>query len=113
VIYRYRGCERDWRMTILTDVGCLNVGGILAGRIGPVVTAEAPVGDVVMIEEGRGPAIGGVAVVAVIAAGDVIHALAFSHGAVVAAAASTEYLQMVDSGDWCENYNVVAVLADI
>ena len=50
------GRERDRVMAVLADVGCLNVGRILAGSVCTVMAARTITGDVYVIEVGRNPA---------------------------------------------------------
>ena len=68
---QYR-CPVRGAVTVLACRGGLNVGSMLAGGGGAIVTAAAITGHGVVIECCRGPGIGGVAVITGGAAGDVI-----------------------------------------
>jgi len=48
--------KRDRVMTVLTDIGRLNMRRILAGRVGTVVATRAIARDVDVVEVGRYPA---------------------------------------------------------
>ena len=75
------------------------------------MTARAVAGHIAVIERGRQPAIGGVAVIAVVVTGDVVDRLARGRAAVVAAEAGPEHISMVDP-DYRDPARVaVAVLA--
>ena len=76
--------ERHVVVAILADNAGLDMRRILAGGVRAVVAAEAVIHDIRVIEIGRYPAHGCMAVVAVIAAIDVCRALALSNCAVVA-----------------------------
>lgn len=79
-------------MAILTYISRLNVGGVFASGIDIVVATETTAGDVIVIEKGRNPARGGVAVVAVVAASDVVGVLACRNRTVMAGTAGAEDL---------------------
>ena len=67
VIHCIGGSPGDAVMTVLTDVGGLNMRRALANRLDAVVTAHAVPGDIRVIKVGRDPANGSVAVVAPVA----------------------------------------------
>jgi len=100
-------------MAVLTDVRCLHVSRILAGRVRTVMAAHTVPGDVDVIEIRRQPADGAVAVIAVIAAGNMVLAFAGGDVAVVAGPATTEDLGMVDDHDRRKHVRVMAVFAHI
>lgn len=77
------------------------------------MAAHAAARDVVVIEVGGDPGVRRVAVIAGIAAHDVIRGLACGHDVVVAARARTEHLRVVDSRDGCERRRRVTVLANV
>jgi hypothetical protein len=106
---RYPG---DDTMTVLADVGRLNVRKVLAGRIGTVVTARTITSDIDMVKIRRGPGSGYVTVITGVAAGDVCGCLAGCRIAVVTGAASTNYLDVVDSYCWRPKIHAVAVLTN-
>ena len=85
----------------------------LAGCADPVVTALAVTRNPNVIEDGRNPRRGGVAVVAGVTAGDVGRVLADGHGAVMTRAAGTQHLGVINKVRRLPQGGVVAVLADI
>jgi len=79
------GCEQHHIVAILTDIGGLHVGWIFADSLNTVMAAKAITHDVVMIEVGGNPAVGGMAVVTTVATGNVIDTFAFGNRTVMAA----------------------------
>ena len=73
------------------------MGRVLAGRVGAVVAADAVARDIHVIEVGREPGDGCMAVVAVVAARDVRRVLARGSVAVVTGEAGSEHLRVVDN----------------
>ena len=71
-------------MAVLAEIARIDVSGALARRLYTVMAARAVVDDIGMIEVGRYPCVGCVAVVAIIAAADVRWVLAGSNSTVVA-----------------------------
>lgn len=67
-----RRCPGRWGMATLTTRCAIDVPGRFSGSRRPVVTAGALAGDAGMVECGRGPAAGRMALVAIIGAGDVV-----------------------------------------
>lgn len=59
-------------MAVFANVSRLDMSRVLAGRFNAIVTTDAIAGDADMVEIGRQPTSGCVAVVTVIAAGDVV-----------------------------------------
>ena len=55
-------------VAIFTNVGRLDMSGMLAGCLCSIVTVEAAAGDIDMVEVSRQPANGGVAVVTIVPA---------------------------------------------
>ena len=113
VIHGVSGREQVCRVTVLADVGRLDVGRVLAGCIDAVVAVETVAGDIDMIKVGRQPGYRRMAVIAVIAAGNVCRVLAGRRYAVVAGPAGTENLCMVHSNRRHPDAGVVAILTDI
>jgi len=89
-------------MAILTDIRRLNVGKVFASGVDAVVATETTARDVVVIEEGGNPARGGVAVVAVVTASDVVGVFACRNGPVMTGSAGTQYLQMIYARHRCK-----------
>ena len=85
------------RVAILTSVGGVDVGRVLAGGIHPVVARRTVASHAGVIELGVIPRVGVVAVIAGIGAGDVIRGFAFSGGAVVAGCTGAEHGVVIDA----------------
>ena len=105
--------ERHVVVAVLTDIRRVDVRRVLARSLRPVVTADAVVGDVGVIEVGRDPRIGCVAVVAVVAARYMSGVLACGGGAVMAGETGANNLRVIDHVGRHKRHVVVAVLADI
>jgi len=102
-----------WGMAVFTNVRCKYVLRVLAGCNRTVMTADAIAGYVGVIVICGQPRNGGVAVVAVIAAGDMGRVFAGRGDTVVTRAATTEDLSVVDR-DWRHPHcRAVAVLTNI
>ena len=107
-----------WRKTdrivaVLANIGGLNMRGVLARRIGTVVTAHAIAGDIHMIEVGGRPSCGRMAVVAVDAANDMVGVLAGGDNAVMAGAASTQHGTVINGEYRGESVSRMTVLAGV
>ena len=100
-------------MAVFAEVARVDVGGRFSGRFDAVVAARAVVDDAGVIEGGRYPTIRGVAVVAVIAAGDVRRVFACRNGTVVTRAANPYDLRVVHGIGRGPLHVVVAVTANI
>jgi len=83
-------------MTILADIARVDVTGTFAGRLDAVMAAGTIIGNVGMVEVGRYPRVGGVAIVAGVAAADVRRVFAGGYGAIVARTAQADDLRVVD-----------------
>ena len=105
--------ERHDGMAVFADVAGCYMRRRLADGIDRVVTTHAVSCDIGVIEVRRQPAIGRVAVIAGIGAEDMSGVLAGGRRAVVAAAAVSQHLQMIDAHDRSEGHNGVTVFADI
>ena len=82
-------------MTVLTNIGALDVPGMLAGCSRSIMTADTVAGDATVVKSSRAPVARGMTVVALVAAGDVIWTLADRNGAIVAGEARAQYLGMI------------------
>ena len=71
VIHGVGRCPDDIVVAVFTDVGGLNVGRALAGGLDAIVTIDAVAGNVGVIEVGRYPRRGGMAVATDVTAADV------------------------------------------
>ena len=98
-------------VTILADIGGLDVGGILAREDGAVVTAETSGRDCIVSESRRYPTRSGMAGLTVIAAGDVVGTLAGGRDIVMATETSPYHFQVIDADYWYPLGIAVAGLA--
>lgn len=94
----------DWfpsrcTMTIFADVSRVDVVRPLAFGDAPVVAAETVAAKTVVVKIGGDPRCRVVAILTIIAAGDVLRRFAGCHVAVVATAATADGLKMVDAPD--------------
>ena len=83
VIHRYRRLPDNGAVTILTNVSRLDMCQSLASGLSTVVTSKAITNDVVVVEVGRCPGRGRMAVIAVVTTRYVQQVLADCNGAVV------------------------------
>ena len=86
-------------MTIFADVSRVDVVRPLAFGDAPVVAAETVAAKTVVVKIGGDPRCRVVAILTIIAAGDVLRRFAGCHVAVVATAATADRLKMVDAPD--------------
>ena len=100
-------------MTVLADIGRRDMGRVLARCVGAVVAADAVARDVHVIEIGRNPGHGRVAVVAIIAARDMSRVLAGCRVAVMTGNAGSEYLGVVYRVCGRKRHIVVAILTHV
>jgi hypothetical protein len=100
-------------MAILADIRRLDVRGTLAGRLDTVVATDAISGDADMVEIRGQPAGGRVAVVAIIAARDVVLIFAGCRHAIMAGAAGAQHLRMVNRVGRHKRIGIVTVFAHI
>ncbi len=100
-------------MAIFTDVGRQNVILIFAGRVCTVVAANAIAGDIRMIKIRRQPRHGRVAIIAVVAAGNMRWMLACRDGAVMTGCASTDDLRVIDYHNRLKERCTVAIFTDV
>lgn len=84
--------------------------GRFSGGRRPVVTAGALAGDAGMVECGRGPAAGRMALVAIIGAGDVVCGFSGGRGPVVATDAGAKDSGVVDIGNQAHGHRGVAIV---
>ncbi len=100
-------------MAVFTDIRGLNVHRAFAGSVYTVVAVHTATCDVNVIEIGRCPGDCGMTVIAVIAARNMRRALAGCSDAVMAGAATTQNLCVVDSHHRRKHIRGVAIFADI
>jgi len=100
-------------VAVLADVGRLHMQRALAGSFGAVVAAEAVVHDVDVVEVRRYPGDGGVTIIAIVTAGDVGRVFASRSNAVMAGAAGTNDLGVVNGKHGHPHIAAVAVFANV
>ena len=87
-------------VAILTNSRCLNVHRILASRVDTVMAAGAVTADIDVIEISRQPGHGRMAVVTIVAAGEMVEVLTGCRDAIVTGSTTTKYLRMIDHVGW-------------
>ena len=107
--FRHKG---DNAVTILTNVRCLDMRIVLAGRVRTVVATRTIANDIDVIEIRRDPGDRGMAIVASNAAGDVVDVFAACCNSVMARTAGTNHLCMIDQVRGSPEIDAVAVLAN-
>lgn len=112
MINRIGRCENNVVVAVFADIRGLDMGRILTNRVVTVMATGTVVHDVGVIERCRYPANGCVAIVAVIATGNVRWRFSCRNRTVVAGRAGAHYLGVVHDIDWRKKDIVVAVLAD-
>ena len=105
-------CPDDIVVAIFANIGGLDVHRILARRAVAGVTRGAAADDTGMVEVRREPCHRGMAIITVIAAGDVGGILARSDNAVMAGTTGAQHLRVVDHVCRRPQVTVVAVLTD-
>jgi len=113
VVNGKHGSKNIGVVAVLTDIGRLDVRRVLAGGFGAVVAIETAARDVYVIEVRRQPADRRVTVITISAACNVRRVLASCRDAVMAGAAGTEHLRVIDRNGWLKCGRAVAVLANI
>ena len=88
------------------------VGRLTCGR-STVMTIRTPPSDRAVVKDCTVPAIGSVAVVTIVATGNVIGRLALRHRTVVAAGAGANHSTVVDATDRAEAVGIMAILTVI
>jgi len=100
-------------VAILTNVGRIDMSGILARSLSAIVTTEAIIAYTRVVERRRQPCCGGMAIIAGVAARDMRRVLARGYGAVMAVTTGAQYLGMVDGIRRYPQHVVMAVFAHI
>ena len=113
VVHHGRRSPKIDAVTIFADRCCRNMRSVLASCIGTVVAARTIADYVCVIEIRRCPGDGCVAIVAVVAAGQMCRVFAGCSYAVMAGAATAQHLSMINAIGWRKRNRVMAVLADI
>ena len=113
VIHDIDRCPDDIVVAILADIGGVDMCQVLADGIGAVVATDTIIRDVGVVEVGRNPRRGRMAIVAGIAAGKMRRVLAGCNHAIVAGEAGTDDLGMVHGIGRYPKQVVVAVSANV
>lgn len=113
MIDRYHGRKYVGRMAVLADVCRLRMGRVFTRRVGAIVATEAITRDIYMVEIRGQPADGAVAIVAIVAAGNVVGTLAFRNPTIVAGDTRAKHLGVVHHKHREEYRCAVAVFANI
>ena len=100
-------------MAVFADVSCANMIQAFANGGGPGMTTDTAFSGRGVVKGRRSPCATGVAIVAGIRAGDMVQILAGSGDAVVAACATTQYLQVIHLRHWRPEPGAMAILTDI
>jgi hypothetical protein len=100
-------------VAVLANIRCLYVHRTLASRISTVVTTNAVVHDIGMVEVRRHPGHGRMAVIAIVAARNMSRVFANGRNAIVAGIAGAGNLRVVDNVHRHPDIGRMAVFADI
>lgn len=106
------GNEYRRAVAVLTDVRCLHVRRVLADRLCTIVTITAIGRNRAVIERGRQPARGGMAVIAGVTALNMRWLFADCDHAVMTRAATADDLRVIDGHHGCENIRRMTILAN-
>lgn len=99
VIDPFNRCPTSWGMTRLATVAGAGMSLVLALRVDSVVTTEAVASHFGVINTARRPAVGGMTITTVVAAGDVVGFFTFGNHAVMASGARAVDLAVIHLGD--------------
>ncbi len=113
VVHHGRRCPEVHTMAVFAYSGGLYVRDVLARRIGAVMAAGTVSRDGRVVEVRWRPPDGRVAIVTVVATGEVGRMLAGGGIAVMTGTAAAEYLCVINSYYWQPTNRVMAILADI
>jgi hypothetical protein len=113
VINTHHGRKHIGGVAILTDTRCLNVCRVLTCRFCTVVTTDTVTGDIQVIEVRRQPADRAVTVIAGVAAGNMCWLFADGSDTIVAGAAGSDYLRVIDGQHGRKHIRRVTVFTDV
>ena len=113
MVNRHHRRKHIGRMTVFAHISGLHMCRILARCIRAVMTANAIADNVDVIEIRRQPANGAMAIIAVVAAGDMRRVLAFSNDAVMTGATAANDLGMIDDYNGHKHRGAVTVFTDV
>lgn len=91
------GCPGHYAVAVTAVCGCNDVTRGFARCIDAVVTIAAAAGHTAMVERGRQPCIGSMAIATVQRRHNMIHCFTGRHDAIVTTSAATDYLRMIDA----------------
>jgi len=100
-------------MAVLTDIRGLDMCRIFAGRVYAVMAADTITHDIHMVEIRRQPGHGAVAIVTIVAAGDVPLVFSGCCEAIMAGAATAQHLRVINDCHWHERNGRMTVFADV
>jgi len=100
-------------MTVLTHIRGLNMCRAFAGSVYAIVAADTVSRDIRMVEIGRQPGDGTVAIVAIVATGNMSLVLAGRRKAIMTGTATTHYLRVIDDSHRHERNRRVTVFTDL
>jgi hypothetical protein len=100
-------------MTILTDIGRLDMLGMLPGSGSAIMTARAVSGNRRVVKIRRRPTIGRVTALAVISARDMQCMLACGSHTIMTATTGSDHICMVNTNNRCPGGVTVTILADV
>lgn len=109
---KHRG-EHVSVVTVFADIACLYMCKVFACGVGAIVAVDAAARDIDVIEIRGQPASCRMAVIAGVAAGDVVECFPGRREAVMTGATGAHHLRMVNGVYRRKDIRVVAVLADI
>lgn len=95
------GLKRNDAVAVLADVTCLHVSRALAGGSDAIVATDAVTGDACVIEHGREPCGGAVAVVALIVGGNMTRRFSRRLAPIVAADTASCNRRVIHERDYC------------
>jgi hypothetical protein len=111
MIHSHHRCEVKRVVAVFAEIGSQDVGRVLADGDDAIVAGDAAVSDVGMVVNGARPDEGAMAVVAYIAADDMVRSFTGCSHAIVAALAGTGDGIVVDPGNGEPRVRLMAVLA--
>lgn len=98
MINAYCRCPYRGRMTIFTNIRCLDMHQALAGCLNAIVTANAVTNDIYMVEIGRHPGCRKMTVITGVATRNMIGMFAGCRGAVVTAHTIAKHIGVIEHG---------------
>lgn len=113
VVHVRHRCPHVRAVAVLANIRCLYVHRTLASRVRAIVTTHAVVHDIDMVEVRGHPGHGRMAVIAIVAAGNMRRVFANGRNAIVAGIAGASNLCVIDNVHGHPDVGRMAVFADI